>query len=152
MTDKDTINSLEFSYFEPPIKQREKRPDEVYNIGETYTDIKSGALKAITDTYRAVTTKTTRYDLKQKKFPFVTFSGVFSTRALEGLLSRSGYLCLDIDHLGQSLKEVWDTILSHMTPALMFISPSGNGIKVILRIDLNGDHLAYFLAFERFFK
>jgi hypothetical protein len=152
MTDKDTINSLYFSYFEPPINQKDKRPDEIYNIGETFTDIRSGAFKSITDNYREANSKEERSLLKQTKFPFVTFSGIFSTRAVAGIVSRSGFLCIDLDHLGAGLKEIWDDILIHITPALMFISPSGDGIKVILRIDINGDHLAYFLAFQRFFK
>lgn len=143
---------LRFSYFEPPINVKGKKPNESYTIQDAFDHLRSGDLKTITDKIRAATTKEAIAELKQQKFPFVTFSGIFETRCLNGLISRSQYFCVDLDHLGEKITGVKTAIRSECSPALMFLSPSGDGIKVILSVDTVGEHLEYFTAFQRFFK
>jgi hypothetical protein len=88
----------------------------------------------------------------KKTFPYVTFGGTFTSRANDKLIDHSGYLCIDLDHI-EDIPAVKDQILKHYVPALMFISPSGNGLKVVFSVDIKqGTHLQYFLALQSFFK
>lgn len=88
----------------------------------------------------------------KKTLPYVTFSGTFTSRANENLVTHSGYLCIDLDHL-KDTKAVAEEILAYYTPALMFVSASGNGLKVVFAVNINeGTHLQYFTALETFFK
>lgn len=76
---------------------------------------------------------------KARNFAFCTFSGTFSYRSRDGLLKHSQLLCLDFDHLGslyrlESLRQRL-TADPKVATALCFISPSGDGLKWVVRID-----------------
>jgi len=45
-------------------------------------------------------------DPLKKKLPAVTFSGQFKRRAGDALTEHSGLLCVDLDSLGEKLREV----------------------------------------------
>lgn len=84
--------------------------------------------------------------------PYVTFTGTFKKRAAKNLVERSEYFVIDIDHC-QELKEKIILICKFFTPALAFVSPSGDGLKVIFQIDPEaGTHLEFFTALRYFFK
>ncbi|MEI6048842.1 MAG: BT4734/BF3469 family protein [Bacteroidota bacterium] len=88
----------------------------------------------------------------KKTLPYVTFSGTFSKRANDKLISHSGYICIDLDKL-KDTTIIAKQVQEYYTPALMFVSPSGNGLKVVFAIDINeATHLQYFTALETFFK
>ncbi len=84
--------------------------------------------------------------------PYVTFAGTFTKQATEGLVERSEYFMIDLDDiedLGKTMFAIWDSF----KPALMFVSPRGNGLKVVFRIDPNaGTHEEFFIVFKKFFK
>ena len=76
--------------------------------------------------------------LKKRSLDFVTFACQSYRRGPQGLEHLSGYLCLDIDHVGseellQHLKQcfVTDPVLG---VRLIFRSPSGDGFKVIIQL------------------
>lgn len=83
----------------------------------------------------------------------VTFSGIFERRKKEYLIEYSGLICLDIDKIENPEKLKQDLIKSELPIVLMFVSPSGRGLKVILlsSSDVNR-HLSYFNYYEDFFK
>ena len=97
------------------------------------------------------TAKEVVHDIK-KKLPGVLFSGEFSQRANEHIVNHSGLLCLDIDHLedGTSLKLA---LASDDHVQACFISPTGSGLKVLLRIapDVTS-HERSFLAAQKYFR
>lgn len=73
---------------------------------------------------------------KKQRLPSATFGGVFSRRSKETLLESSGYITIDIDHISDSslsLSELRSTILkdTEIGWRLVFVSPSGDGLKVI---------------------
>lgn len=90
---------------------------------------------------------------KTKLLDNVTFSGLFNRRRKEGLIEYSGLICLDIDKIEnpEGLKQ--DLIKSELPVVLSFISPSDNGLKVVLKScsDRN-KHLLYFNHYEDYFK
>ena len=90
-------------------------------------------------------------ELKQSKLPYVTFGGTFNYRSNENLIKRSGLIVLDLDHLGAKVQETKEIILSEIQPVLMFLSPSGSGLKIVCSIDPQAEHSAYYIALKVFF-
>ena len=82
--------------------------------------------------------------LKKELLKAVTPSGTFTQRKNGGLAKPSGILCLDFDDLNEALPEAKSRISSDSHTAACFVSPSGNGLKVFVRI--KGDHRASFEA------
>lgn len=84
---------------------------------------------------------------------YVCFSGVFSKRSKKHLLQHSGLICLDIDKIPYA-HELKDRLKEVDFIHYMFISPSGKGLKVIIKIDAKNEeeHLQYFLALELYFE
>ncbi|MFY9151682.1 MAG: BT4734/BF3469 family protein [Prolixibacteraceae bacterium] len=115
-------------------------------MAEVYDLVTGNELAAITEKIR-----TGEAD-KTKTLPSVTPSGTFSTRKDANLLEYSGIICADFDHVNIGLK---DTLAgdSFLNPSLVFVSPSGNGLKVFISIDnaTAGKHLRYFQALRTYF-
>jgi len=144
---------MKFSYYNSGITQ--KVPDKSIEIKEAARLIyKDETLKSKTVTLRNIQDKEKKGKFKAS-LPYITFSGTFTSRANENLIEHSGLICCDLDHIGTNgqLKETEKKILEYYTPVLMFISPSGDGLKVVFAIDISkATHLQYFAALETFFK
>lgn len=115
--------------------------------GPKYVDV-TGKLRAITDPTERTKYKSTRLD-------YATMSGEFKQRSDSGLIQHSNYFCIDLDHVGdtEALNEIKEKVLGGYTPALMFVSPSGDGLKIVYQIDTEqGTHLQYFKAFQSYFR
>ena len=72
----------------------------------------------------------------------------FRKRNEKELIQHSGLLCLDFDHVGNP-DRFKERLLKHdyFDTELMFTSPSGDGVKWIIPIDLKGwEHSRYFKA------
>jgi len=70
---------------------------------------------------------------KRKKFlPVVTFAGVFSKRAKSALVQASGFAILDFDDVEPN--EIKEVLSKDKYCYSAFISPSGNGVKALIRI------------------
>lgn len=146
-----------FSYYLPPvfntIPSRELSLREVWgyitgeqSLGVERMDARTGetqslgTLREVTDRVRKMSPEeyADRSRGKTQFLPVVTFGGTFSQRKTEGLLSASGLICLDIDHiskLGLSVQELRGRLAAdtEMGLCLLFISPSGDGLKLICR-------------------
>jgi Protein of unknown function (DUF3987)/BT4734-like, N-terminal domain/Primase C terminal 1 (PriCT-1) len=111
-------------------------------------------LRQNTEQLRSIGDEKERAEFK-KSFVYVTFSGTFRKRTNEELLCPSGYICMDLDHIGDAvrLRVIQGQIIKSLTPAMMFISPSGDGLKIIFQIDLSqGTHAEYFSSLAYYFK
>lgn len=79
--------------------------------------------------------------LKQGTLPYVTPAGLFSYRRSDRLITPSGLVVLDIDHLGsdeeagEMRRNLFDD--PFLMPELVFISPSGLGVKAFVPYDLH---------------
>lgn len=93
----------------------------------------------------------------KKKLPSIIFSGEFSERNRKGLKKHSGLMVLDFDKYPntKTLNEHLELLKSNKHFVLLFISPSGNGIKGVARVPDTLDeitHPQYFKAFQKQFK
>lgn len=83
--------------------------------------------------------------------PLICFSGTFKVRSNAGILNHSGKICLDYDKL-QNVDEAKERFKKDPYVYAAFLSPSGNGIKVIVKIPPSvEDHKAHFLALDEYF-
>lgn len=82
--------------------------------------------------------KDLRKAFKKQNFPAVSFGGEFSERGNSKLIRASNLVCLDFDHIGtmdrvESLKRRLAKE-TELDPVLLFVSPSGDGLKVVVNI------------------
>lgn len=86
--------------------------------------------------------------LKELLMP-VCFSGEFSYRAAKNIIKHSGFACLDFDEVGTFDDAVClrDSLQDNEYIYSAFISPSGNGVKAIVKIpDEVNNHKKYYEA------
>jgi len=115
--------------------------------------IKSGASKELVDKIRAESDKEKRRILK-KDLPAICFSGVFTKRNDHSVIQHSGYICLDFD--GYQSKSALSKDLKVLTQSeytyCAFISPSGDGVKVIVKVPPSIDsHKGYFQTLMKYY-
>lgn len=122
---------MSFSIF--PSVKRASEPVNI-SIDVAYQRITSDRNKALCEQIRGLEDKKDRNALKLK-LPAYTFSGVFSYRNETSLVKHSGLLCLDFDGLSpEELEDAKNTLAQDKYTHLLFISPSGNGLKLIIKI------------------
>lgn len=83
---------------------------------------------------RRASTKAERDPLKVK-LPCCTPSGLFTARYDNRISKMSGLICLDLDHIKEVEKER-DRLIESPIVLSIFRSPSGDGLKVLIRHDL----------------
>lgn len=87
----------------------------------------------------------------KSNLPSVCFSGKFSERTDAGLLEHSGYICLDFDNLFDLSERKSDLIKDKYVYAC-WVSPSGNGLKALVKIADKSKHREHFEAMLQYFK
>lgn len=115
--------------------------------------IREGASKDIIKQIRHEKDKSKRNDLK-KKLPAICFSGVFNKRADNAITKHSGLICLDFDGYEKQKDLLHDKemLSKDKYTYSVFISPSGNGLKVLVKIPADFDnHTNYFNSLEKHF-
>ena len=144
------------SIFYAPVDQPWKLYKHV-DLEWIYKILRSTKYKLITEKLRLIdpNDKDARKAYKQAHFDYATFAGTFSYHADKDLINRSCYFDVDLDHIGNmaALEAMKSRILSQYTPALLFISPSGDGLQLVYQIDPNqGTHLQFFEALTNYHK
>jgi len=140
----------EFSYFKNPVTN--VFPEKQTNLLEVYHLIKSNSFITVTDTLRNITDAKRAKEYKAAHFDYVTFSGSFSKRTDKALQKHSRLLTVDFDHIEdpQLLKE---QLLrdEYFETELLFVSPSGDGLKWVIQIDLTkATHQDYFNSISNY--
>lgn len=146
----------EFSFFKAPAQS--VKPLKSVDVKGIYKYItlyrpamdSTRQLRTITDAQEARKFKATHFD-------FACFSGTFSYRKDDCLVQHSGLICVDMDHIGNyhALWTLRQKLVTDMnfTTWLLFISPSGDGLKWIVEIDLSKcDHKTWFHALQNYLK
>ena len=145
-------NLPKFSYFRCPVINTQ--PNAVMTIPDVYAAIKSNKYKCQTEELRSISEPESARKYKAKKFDYCTFSGKFSKRNDSALILHSGLLTLDFDHVS-NLQELRETLLQdrYFETELIFVSPSGDGLKWIIPIDLKEcSHQDWFQAIAAYIK
>ena len=116
--------------------------------------IKNGKSKEIIQSIRSERSKEKRQELK-KNLPAVCFSGEFTKRNDNSLVQHSGIICLDFDgyESAYKLQEDKERMMKDKYVLSVFVSPSGNGIKVLVKIPMDVEnHVNYFNSLNNYFS
>ena len=133
-----------------PNVNRTKEPYYL-TIDKAYRRIKDGKSKELVEKIRSTTDKKERTQLK-KQLPSYCFSGKFSERRDDALIEHSGYVALDFDHL-DDYDEFWKKITQDEYTCMAFRSPSGDGVKAVIKIPANKNtHVQSCVAIEKHFS
>lgn len=116
--------------------------------------VKEGKSKDIVRKIRLEKDKELRNKLKQE-LPAICFSGTFSKREDSALMEHSGLICLDFDNFPSSdeILAKKDELANDPYTFSVFISPSGNGLKVLVKIPKDASkHKSFFNALEAYYN
>ena len=124
------------------------------DVNKILERIKEGATKDIVKKIRAEKRKPERNELK-KQLPAICFSGTFNKRADNSIIDHSGLICLDFDGYTKQKELLQDkeNFTKSKYVFSVFISPSGNGLKVLVKIPADPEnHTNYFNSLEKHFN
>jgi len=140
------INSKPFvSYYETVTDSAPKQ----ISIYEALSKVSSGEIEKQINSLRECKTKEEREKLK-RKLPSITVSGVFSKgHAKENLIEHSGLIQIDFDSVEYPAKTK-EILTNDVFTFATFISPSGTGIKVIVKVSPE-KHLESFSLLKKFY-
>ena len=134
-----------FSFFRRPIQNL--NPSAEWTVAQTWQYITSTHAAHTTRRLRELSDKSQRRAFKSTNFDYVTFSGTFIRRGRNHLIRYSGLICLDFDNL-TDVEDLFKRLLQdeYFDTLLLFRSPSGNGLKWIIRINIqdNSQHEEFF--------
>jgi hypothetical protein len=144
------VNSeYNFSYYNTLLSA--KKPDLEFDINQLIEVIKYGYIKNEVETLRSKKNKAERSKIKQSKLPCVTLSGIFQKRNKDNLKEHSGLMQIDIDDV-QDYDAIYRKLISDEYTYVAFKSPSGNGIKLVVKINPSIDtHLEQFLSLQKYY-
>lgn len=135
-----------FSFFHAPITNT--KPDSSFTLLDAYHYIVGNQAIERTEKLRSFSDAKQSRMFKAANFDYCTFSGMFTTRTDKALIKHSGLLCIDFDHL-QDLDLLRSQLLQdeYFDTQLLFRSPSGDGLKWVIEIDISQTpHADYFKA------
>lgn len=125
------------------------------SVDTVFERIKNGAAsKDLIIAIRKEKVKKERNEMK-KALPSICFSGLFTKRADNAITQHSGLICLDFDGYDKKkdLLEHKEILTRDRFVYSVFISPSGNGLKVLVKIPADVDnHVNYFNALQDHFN
>jgi hypothetical protein len=123
-------------------------------VGIILNRIREGATKELVKRIRNERDKASRNELK-KQLPAICFSGTFSKRADSAVVEHSGLICLDFDNYpkAKDLLQDKENLSKSKYVYSVFISPSGNGLKVLVKIPPDTEnHINYFNSLSKHFN
>jgi hypothetical protein len=113
------------------------------NVTIALERIKTGQSKTTIDEVRSG-----NKDAK-KKLPVVCFSGEFAARADEALFEHSGLVVLDFDHV--DVAQAKGALATDAYVYSCWVSPSGDGLKALVRVSNPERHRDHFRALRTYF-
>ena len=129
----------------------ETKDPHYISIDKVIERIKTGKSRKLVNQIRGEYTKEGRTEFK-KQLPSICFSGIFESRADKNIKTHSGIVCLDFDHLDNPI-EFKEKLSKDKFVMCAFISPSGDGLKVLIKIPASPQtHKASCKALKDYFK
>ena len=116
--------------------------------------IRKGEKKDIIEKIRSEQDSNKRNELK-RLLPAICFSGTFTQRNDKALVKHSGIICLDFDKYPEQslMMQHREQLINDPYTYCLFISPSGNGLKVLVKIPaVKEEHRDYFRSLESYYK
>lgn len=122
-----------------------------YDVDVVLKVIQNGKYKDKIHQLRQTTEKDLRSRIKQGLVS-ICFSGTFESRYDSKIIKHSGLVVLDFDHV-QNLDELKKAFKADPYTFAAFISPSGDGLKVLFKIpDNKKDHSEHYLGIVDYCK
>lgn len=140
------------SYFSKPISNI--WPKKHVDIYDLYNEIKGTRFITCTEELRKISDKRQARNFKSLNFDYVTFSGTFTRRNDKDLVQHSGLMVIDFDHVSD-LDILRNALISdsNIETHMLFTSPSGHGLKWIIKVDLSKlSHQDYFRAVANYIR
>ena len=142
-----------FSFFKAPV--RNTIPHKSISLLDAYNYIVGDYAKQRTEKLRSLLSQLppsggqgAARQFKAANFDYCTFSGVFTSRNDKSLVTHSELMCIDFDHV-QNSDTLRQALLAdeYFDTQLLFVSPSGDGLKWIIEIDTRkAPHGEYFAS------
>ena len=134
---------------------RETEQKHIVDVGVMLERIKNGSKsKDLIKSIRVEKDSTKRQQLKMK-LPSILFSGEFVGRKDSDIVNHSGLICLDFDKYDSQKDMLSDKekFTKDKFTYSVFISPSGNGLKVLVKIPKDiPNHKLYFNALQKYYN
>ena len=102
------------------------------SIDTILSRLKESKSKDIVLQIRKSANKEERTILK-KKLPCILFGGKFNRRSIDGLIEHSGLMVIDLDNI-EDIVATKEYLTSIPYVLLSFVSPSGTGLKFVIKI------------------
>jgi hypothetical protein len=118
-------------------------------VSQALERIKTGKSKHQVDLIRKELDKDRASKLKFN-LPSVCFSGKFKERTDSGIEAHSNFIVLDFDNV-HDLREKQTEIINQKWVYACWVSPSGNGLKALVRIADGSKHREHFQALQKVF-
>jgi hypothetical protein len=126
-----------------------KEPNYI-TIEHALKRVKEGKSKGLVDEIRNTLDKEKAGELK-KNLPCICFSGKFGAdRKDEQIIAHSGFIVLDFDNV-YDLRDKQTEIISNKYVYACWVSPSGNGLKALVKIADGLKHREHFQALQEVF-
>jgi hypothetical protein len=126
-----------------------KEPNYI-TIEHALKRVKEGKSKGLVDEIRNTLDKEKAGELK-KNLPCICFSGKFGAdRKDEQIIAHSGFIVLDFDNV-YDLRDKQTEIISNKNVYACWVSPSGNGLKALVKIADGSKHREHFQALQEVF-
>lgn len=119
-------------------------------VEDALSRISNGRTKDLVEAIRRTIDKNSIQELK-KNLPSVCFSGKFKGgREDKNLIVHSGFIVLDFDNV-ENIRERQTEIISNTFIYACWLSPSGKGLKALVKIKSGESHREHFLALLKIF-
>lgn len=122
----------------------DKDNPEYISLGDAIKNIKRGNSKQQVEQLRDTGDKAIKMQL-----PVVLFSGTFSSRTDDAIFDHSGFIVLDFDKI--DVESVKRALATDDYVFSCWMSPSGDGVKALVRISNAERHEDHFRALESYF-
>jgi len=124
------------------------------DVSEILERIREGSSQEVVRSIRAEKDKEERNILKQS-LPAICFSGKFTKRNDASLTEHSGLICLDFDNFPseKEMLEEKENLTKERYTYSVFVSPSGLGLKVLVKIPAEEDtHKQFFNSLQHHYN
>lgn len=127
-----------------------EQPADMYLTTEQCLErIRNGTVQETINKIRGITDEVEQMKLK-RQLSAISFSGKFSKRGDKNLIEHSGLICLDFDHL-TDIERTKSELILHPYIFACWVSPSGHGLKALVKISDTENHKGHFDALKNIF-
>lgn len=142
---------MKVSYYDSVKAVKPKSYPTVYKVLE---DVRNGAYKEQVKNVRLNINNKEQKNKEKLKLPLIGFGGEFSSRGNANLVKSSGLAMLDFDHV-ENLNELRQNVDTDSYTLSSFVSPSGDGLKVLVKIptvDNDKDYKSFYIKLQEYYN